>query len=706
MRPLRLLQRVHEHLRRPRRLLAAAALAVALVVAVEGATGPAAVVAAPTVSPRGAATFATSPADTFESPGETDRVSFDTDGSQLSTASGTAGVSADGRYVVFRTALMTPSGVDVGRILLRDRVAGTTTEVARGSQVAGIAVVTAAVSAPAISGDGRWVAFVIGNPDPAANVRAVDLWDRTTGQITQPLNQVDGWTDEPALSGNGRYLAFRTHVPLDPTDTNGFDDVYVIDRTNGTFDRVSTGLGGKGGYRGDSGQPSISSDGRWVAFTSSALGLVGQSVPGGQTTEVYLRDRTSKSTGLVSVRPDGSAGTGSSNSPSVSPSGPAVAFASFASDLVASDANGLEDVFLWSARTNAVTMVSVSTEGVQGNGASAQPSISGDGRVVAFASLASNLVPNDTNGGGGLNAREGRADVFVRDLARHRTARISIGPGPVQANNSSLLPATDGDGGVIAFESMASNLVANDTNGVRDVFVRVRPAGIGIAPNPTDFGIIGGGGPPPAPKKVTISSTGLIPLSITAISIGGAGASSFSIVADGCTGKRIAPGSSCQVVVGVSIASAGQQTARLQVADNAPAAPHSAKLTALALGAAGAPKITISPTVGPTGSVVVVTGSGFAAGQPVTLAWSVGITPTPLSPIVAGTDGSLHAQVLVLPNDEEGPRTLSAASMVGGAPGTPATAPFLVVAQTFQPPTSPLVRIAIKGVERPLIERR
>jgi Tol biopolymer transport system component len=644
--------------------------------------------------------------DSLETPGETDRVSFETDGSQLGTTSGSAAISADGRYVAYRTALVV-SGADVGRIMLRDRVAGTTTEVARGAVVAGLAVGVTAVSQPAISGDGRWVAFVAGNPDPAANARTVRLWDRTTGQATSPLGQVDGWTDQPALSGDGRYLAFRTNTALAPSDTNGSADVYVLDRQAGGFDRASTGPGGQGGFRGDSGEPAISSDGRFVAFSSSAFGLVAGSVPLG-VRQVYVRDRSAATTRLVSAGPGGTPGSAASSSPSVSAAGSVVAFASLAPNLVPGDTNGVQDAFAWSAPAGSLTRLSVSTEGAQGNGPSFEPSVSGDGSQVAFASQASNLVPGDTNGGTSPSGAQGPADVFVHSLASGRTTRISIGPGPVQGNGSSLAPATDGDGGVVAFESDATDLVAGDTNGARDVFVRLRPAAIAISPDPTDFGVVSAGGTPPAPRTVTISSTGVIALTVQAVSVGGTAAGSFAVISDGCSGRVLVPGASCQVAVGISTATPGQLTAQLQVADTAPGAPHAATLTGLVLppGQTGVPKIVLSPTVGPTGIVVIVTGTGFVAGQPVSLTWSPGITPQPLAPIQAAPDGTLQAQVLVLPGDVLGPRTLSASSVVNGTPGSPATADFLVVPQTAQPPSSALVRIAVRGIERPLIERR
>jgi Tol biopolymer transport system component len=682
---------------------AAAALAVAILVVLDAGPALAPAVAAPALGSRAVRIAAASAS--LETPGETDRVSFETDGSETTQRSGSAAISASGQYVVYREALPDATGVDLGRIMLRDRVAGTTTEVARGSVVVGLAVAVTAVSDPAISGDGRWVAFVAGNPDATANSRTIRLWDSQTSQITSPLGQVRGWADQPALSGDGRYLAFRTNASLTGSDANERADVYVLDRQSGGFDRVSTSTDGKGGLRGDSGEPAISSDGRWVAFSSNAILLVSAPVPSGQG-QVYLRDRSLATTVLVSATPLGGGGAGSSGGPSIAADGSIVAFSSSAADLVPGDTNGFLDVFAWASRSHVVTRVSVSSSGAQANGASGLPSITGDGSQVAFASTASNLVPNDTNGAAGISARQGGLDIFVRNLGTKQTSRISVGPGPVEANGSSTAPSADADGAVIAFESDATNLVAGDQNQVRDVFVRIRPPGAALAPNPADFGTLSGGSKPPPPKTVTVTSTGVVPLAVSGVTIGGADAASFAILSDKCTGRQLAPGATCPIVVGVTATTAGQLAAQLLVADSAPGSPHAAALTALVLGVGAPPKISISPRVGPPGTVVAVTGSNFAAGQPVTLVWSAGITPQPLSAVVAGPDGTLHAQVLVLPHDILGKRTLTATSIVNGTPGVPATAAFLVVPDTAQPPTSPYVHILVVGMGRPLIWRR
>ena len=151
--------------------------------------------------------------------------------------------------------------------------------------------------------------------------------------------------------------------------------------------------------------------------------------------------------------------------PSVSADGRYVAFESAASNLVAGDTNGYIDVFVRDRKLHRTYLVSVSSAGVQGNDASFDPSISADGRYVAFESDASNLVAGDTNG---------YPDVFVRDRKLHRTYLVSVDSAGVQGNNDSYDPVISADGRYVAFTSAASNLVTGDSNGFEDVFVRDR----------------------------------------------------------------------------------------------------------------------------------------------------------------------------------------------------------------------------------------
>jgi Tol biopolymer transport system component len=628
------------------------------------------------------------PADSLEAPGVTTRASLAVDGSQLTVASTRARISADGRYVVFRAAhpVQVASGTtqDLGAIMLRDRQAGTTTIVAQGGVTSGLAVAVTAVSQPDISADGRWVAYVIGSPDPAGG-RTIRVWDRTTGQSSSP-GPLTGTCDQPALSGDGRYLAFRSTAALVKADTNQLADVYVLDRQSGAFDLVSAGPSGSPGYRGQVSSPAISSDGHLVAFASSMIGLVDRQVPP-SVMQVYLRDRTAGTTRLVSAGPDGPASDGASQEPSISADGSTVAFASSASAFAGS--GGPQVVMTWRAADGSLSDAAVSTEGARADAPSAQPSLSGDGRYVAFASAATNLVPGDTNG---------IADIFVHDLVSGRTTRVSVGPGPVQATGAttfarqaggSLAPAMSGDGRYVAFESDATNLVTDDTNGVRDIFVRDRVPGIALSPAPLDFGTTAVGASVP-PGTITVSSTGAGPLEIAGLAIAGASAAAFSVTSDACTGATLYPGQTCQVGVAFTPVSAGPATAVLQVADSAPGEPHTDRLTALVV--RGGATLKVSPQVGPPGIVVMATGTGFTPNQPVTLTWKPGITPIPLTPVVAGPNGSFRVQVLVLPNDELGPRNLFASS-AGSGPGNPsAAAPFLVEAGTAEPPLGPVFR--------------
>ena len=164
----------------------------------------------------------------------------------------------------------------------------------------------------------------------------------------------------------------------------------------------------------------------------------------------------------VSVRTDGTQATGAAGSAAVSRTGRHVAFVSNAADLVDNDGNGQTDVFRRDLDTGETVLVSVTPGGQTGNGVSSEPAISADGRFVAFASAASNLVGNDNNR---------TRDVFVRDLLLGRTTRVSTTASGVEGNGDSAFPAISANGLHVAFTSLASNLVDGDTNGRRDLFL-------------------------------------------------------------------------------------------------------------------------------------------------------------------------------------------------------------------------------------------
>ena len=356
-------------------------------------------------------------------------------------------------------------------------------------------------SSATISADGRFVAFlsrasnlVLGDTN---GVEDVFVYDRQTGATSrvsvpnladQPTlgSQANGWSNYPQISADGRYVAFETQAAnLVTGDTNGLWDIFVHDRQTGSTTRVSVPnladqptLGTEA--NANSSFASTSPDGCLVAFQSAASNLV----PGdsGYASDIFVHNCQTGATSRVSVpnladQPTlGSEANSGSGFPEISADGRYVAFESSASNLVLGDTNGIQDIFVHDSQTGATSRVSVPnladqpTLGTQAIGPDVgwPHAISADGRYVGFASRASNLVLDDTNG---------VADVFMHDRESGATTRISL-PNLAdqpslgsQADGESGAPAISGDGWYVAFPSAASNLVLNDTNGKQDVFV-------------------------------------------------------------------------------------------------------------------------------------------------------------------------------------------------------------------------------------------
>jgi len=332
---------------------------------------------------------------------------------------------------------------------------------------------------PSISANGQFVAFssyasnlVAGDTN---GVWDVFVHDRATG-ITERVSvdssggEGNGKSPIAEISADGQIVAFASGASnLVAGDTNGACDVFVHDRATGITERVSVDSSGGEG-NGESGNyfgMSISADGQVVAFPSSASNLVAGDTNG--VWDVFIHDRATKTTERVSVRSNGNQGNAESASPSISGDGQVVAYRSAASNLVAFDTNGVWDVFVHNRATGNTKRVSVDSSGVQGNSYSVYTAISADGKVVAFESLSSNLVAGDTN-------RD--YDVFVHVRATGITERVSVDSSGGQGNDYSYWPSLSADGQIAAFYSNANNFVAGDTNGYPDVFVHDRATGI------------------------------------------------------------------------------------------------------------------------------------------------------------------------------------------------------------------------------------
>jgi len=279
-------------------------------------------------------------------------------------------------------------------------------------------------------------------------------------------NQGSSYRSYPSISSDGRFVAFESNASnIVLGDTNNRPDIFVRDTLANTITRVSVDSAGNEGNDSSS-DPSISSDGRFVAFESDASNIV----PGdtNNRSDIFVRDTLKSTTTRVSVDSAGNQANAKSLDPSISANGRVVAFASIASYLVPGDTNNIGDIFVRDLLTNTTTRVSVGSVGSPSSDVLYRPSISADGRFVAFNSSASNLVPGDTNN---------TNDIFVRDLLTNTTTRVSVDPAGNQANSASYgSPSISANGRFVAFTSIASNLVPGDTSKKPDfndsIFVR------------------------------------------------------------------------------------------------------------------------------------------------------------------------------------------------------------------------------------------
>lgn len=409
------------------------------------------------------------------------RASVSTAGVEGDSLSWRPEISDDGRYVVFQSnaSQLVPADTNSKTdIFVRDLQNGTTERVSLNSSGAE-SILGGGTFNSSISGDGRFVAFSSHASDFVANdtngKNDVFLRDRVSGttvrvSVDSAGNEADdssASSNPPAVSDDGRYVAFTSRASnLVGSAVSDYRDIYRHDTQTGTTIQISVTSAGVSNDR-YSGNPDMSADGRYVAFESSATNFI----PGdtGIYSDIFLRDTQTGLTTHISVPTSGTFANSSSVQPSVSADGRYIAFQSAASNLVPNDTNNHWDIFHHDTHTSITTRVSVSSAGEQGTGGnstsgSQSPSISADGRYVGFTSGFSNLTPG--------NYFYSVGQTYVHDTQTGTTSRVGTNPAGDVAPRSSDATALSGDGSLVVFQSNADHFVDGDTNEAADVFVR------------------------------------------------------------------------------------------------------------------------------------------------------------------------------------------------------------------------------------------
>jgi len=419
------------------------------------------------------------------------RASVSTGGVEANGASTKSSISADGVQVTFAssaTNLVTGDTNLAKDIFLHNRLDDTTILVSSGvssTQSNGDS------DAPVISSDGKWVVFhsyATNLTSDADTNDAADIfrYEISTGTMTRISNvtaggNANGHSFDPVIDENGDYIVFQTDASdLFASDTNAKTDIVMYDVTLDSISQISKDTL-DAPTDGNSMNPAVSADGRRIAYSSVATNVVASDTNG--YSDIFYYNVDTDTTILVSKANSGTQGNERSYFPTISANGRYVAFESDATNLLASsaDTNLVGDVFVYDTVTNTISRVSVASGGTQSNGSSGGSvdypniSLSEDGTYVVFRSAATNLVASDTNG---------YIDVFMHDRQSNITTRVSENLDGTQFNHVSYYPVITRTGTFIAFYSYATNAVTNDTNGFGDVFVYEKDAVL-ATPTPT-----------------------------------------------------------------------------------------------------------------------------------------------------------------------------------------------------------------------------
>ncbi|HMU55602.1 MAG TPA: putative Ig domain-containing protein [Nitrospira sp.] len=451
-------------------------------------TATGAITGTPTTAGNSSATFtvrdgngntATGPVSFAVHP-RTDRVSVDTSGAAGDGPSTAPSISSDGSLVAFvsQSTNFVP-GVNNSQIYVHNRQTNQIELVSRDGNVA-VNAGDGVSSAPVISGDGAFVAFVSQSTNlvPGVSGQQVYLRNRQTGQTTVVSVTAGGAASNgfvnsaPTISDNGQFVAFVSNATNLVAGVNG-QHIYLRDTIGGTTTLVSKDNGAVPG-NGNSMTPSISSTGQFIAFASVATNLGAA----GGTQQIYVHDRLNGANGttsLISKDSAATAGNGNSSSPSISGDGSLVAFASLATNLVAGVTGQqiiLHDQNIGVNGTNSLISHDNNAPPVQGNGVSSLPSISSNGQVVTFTSLATNLLnPAPAVAGQQVYSQDRLAG------ANGTTSLVSKdnSPIPVAGNSPSDQASANSDGSFVAFSSQAANLLPTLPVAPTDIYVRALP---------------------------------------------------------------------------------------------------------------------------------------------------------------------------------------------------------------------------------------
>ncbi len=371
-------------------------------------------------------------------------VSADPDGASANGESFHPALSADGRFVSFTSAATNLVAADtngVQDIFVHDRVTRITTRVSVASN--GTQANIFGSDHASLSADGRFVAFEAAatNLVPGDTNGQIDVFvhDRETGTTTRASVASDGTQGNrpsiaPAISADGRFVAFASGATNLASPCSSAGGIFVRDRLAATATCISVGSDGTPGNNGGA-EPALSANGRFVAFTSNSTNLV-DGCGGGlplMKTDIFVHDRVTATTTCESRAADGRPGNSISGSPALSADGRFVAFGSESTNLASPCTQGFH-IFVRDRLTGTTTCASVAPDGTQGNAGTVKVTLTanGDSRLVAFPSAATNLIRGDTNGS---------ADIFV--------ARLAVGPnwlltGPAASVLSLTLLYNDG----------------------------------------------------------------------------------------------------------------------------------------------------------------------------------------------------------------------------------------------------------------------